>query len=313
MRTTSGTLVVSISLGLPLCLMSCRQDNQLRRNDTVHIEQTPPVSPRRQERASSSWEPRLGTFFAIRARNGLSALLVLPTYPSDALLDTTVFDLQLTEGSVLQLLHGGRRVAMARVSSATLDREEDCPGWPSATLLAIPGSGSSEAWTIGIDSAVTPLVMDSLSALTARDSTNLTIALARLASALPGDTAATFRGRPFVVRQAFRFTQGESNLVFAEVVRSVSQEATPLQEHLLMIAQVDTVERSRHTVQYFERSISVEDAAEATELLAVVQVGQSELFAIFSRDLGNGVRYSLIERTTDGEWRMRWTSPYAGC
>jgi hypothetical protein len=155
--------------------------------------------------------------------------------------------------------------------------------------------------------------MDSLSALTARDSTNLTIALARLASALPGDTAATFRGRPFVVRQAFRFTQGESNLVFAEVVRSVSQEATPLQEHLLMIAQVDTVERSRHTVQYFERSISVEDAAEATELLAVVQVGQSELFAIFSRDLGNGVRYSLIERTTDGEWRMRWTSPYAGC
>ncbi len=255
----------------------------------------------------------MGVTFAIPAPGGSAAHLIFPLYTNEFSLDTVAFDLKNPIGIMLQLLKDGRQVALAQVAALTLDHVDDCTTWPSARLTSATEVSLPEVWTIGMDPGLTALPIDSLAGRSTKDSVRLTVALAKLASALPGDTAAVFRGRPFVVRQASHVSDGATSLVLAEIVRTVSQEAMPLQEHLLLIAQADSNERAGFRERYFERTIGIEDATETTELLAIVRAESDALFVLVSRDLGDGVTYGLIERTPGGEWRMRWASAYAGC
>jgi hypothetical protein len=251
--------------------------------------------------------------FAVPAPSGLAAYLIFPNYTNETSLESVQFDLKSQIGAVLQLVRDGHVVALAQVTGLTVEHPDDCTAWPLAQLASLSGAAPPGSWTVGVDPKVTTLRVDSLAGLTTKDSVKLTVALAQLSSALPGDTAIAFRGRPFVVRQASQFTDGVNSLIFAEIVRSVSQEAMPLQEHLLIIAQAERTERAGYRMQYFERAISLEDAAETTELLAIVHTDVGGLFALVSRDLGDGVMYGLIERFANGKWQLRWASAYAGC
>ncbi|MEP7344137.1 MAG: hypothetical protein ABI877_02665 [Gemmatimonadaceae bacterium] len=299
--------------GLVLCLATCRQETPSRSNDTVNIGQPPPAETTGTFIAAPAWDSRAGSTFAVPALGGSAAYLIFPVYTSEFSLDTVTFDMKTPVGTTLQLLRDGRQVALAQVAALTLDHADDCTTWPSAQLASPSGAPLPTAWTVGIDPKIEVLPIDSLAGLSSKDSVRLTVALARLASALPGDTASAFRGRPFVVRQASQFSDGTNSLVIAEIVRTVSQEAMPLQEHLLVIAQADTSNRGGFRQQYFERTIGVEDATETTEVLAIIRAGSKGLLVLVSRDLGDGVVYGMIERLPNGGWRMRWSSPYAGC
>jgi len=306
---TKGMVVLS----LVLILAACRQETASRSNDTVNVDQPPPTPDSKKVTDIASWDQQLGKVFAVPAPGGGAAFLVFPAYSSDFSLDTVQFDLRGSTGRMLQLLRDGHQVATAQIGALTLDHADDCTTWPSAQLLSPTATTLPEIWTVGVDPAVSVLAVDSLAGRSAKDSTRLTIALARLASALPGDTAITFRGRPFVVRQASQFSDGTISVVVAEIVRTISQEATPLQEHLLLIARADSTERAGYRPEYFERTIGVEDATETTEVLAVVLGAAGSVFVLLSRDLGDGVSYGLLERLATGIWRVRWASAYAGC
>jgi len=308
----AGTSKLAV-LSLLLCFLGCRQESPPRSNDTVSVQPTPPTPDTSVFTTAPTWDQRAGPVFAVPAPGGPTAYLIFPSYSSEFSLDTVKFDLKGPTGQKLQLLRDGKQIAAAEVASLTLDHADDCTTWPSAKLTGVAGAVLPETWTIGVDPKVTTLSIDSLAGSSSKDSVRLTVALAKLASAVPGDTAVAFRGRPFVVRQAAQFSTGTESLVIAEIVRTVSQEAMPLQEHLLLIARADSSDRAGYRREYFERVIGVEDATETTELLAVVRPALNDLLVLVQRDLGEGVRYGLLERSSNGTWRVRWQSAYAGC
>jgi hypothetical protein len=136
----------------------------------------------------------------------------------------------------------------------------------------------------------------------------------RLASALPNDSAGRFAGLPFVVRSLWRFTIPNGPLVaVASVTRQINQEATPLQEHTLLVAERATGDSS-FTTAYSERSYGEEETIESRELLAGALIGVARTPALFLiRDYGDATAYGLIERGTSGRWTRRWTSTRRHC
>ena len=136
----------------------------------------------------------------------------------------------------------------------------------------------------------------------------------RLASALPNDSAGRFAGLPFVVRSLWRFTIPSGSLVaVASVTRQINQEATPLQEHTLLVAERAPGDTTFSTA-YSERSYGQEETIESREILAGALIGVARLPALFLiRDYGDASAYGLIERGQDSKWRRRWTSSRRHC
>jgi hypothetical protein len=198
------------------------------------------------------------------------------------------------------------------VQTAELPAVSDTSACATATLSAAP---PPRAWNVGfIGGVVSPIAMDSISALAPADSAALTVGLNRLASALPNDSAGRFSGLPFVVRSIWRFSTPQgTQFVVGTLSRSINQEATPLQERTLLVAERSSSDSSLTTV-YSERSYGDEETIETREIIAAVLLGGSHNVAIvFSRDFGDAVAYSLIERGDDGKWRARWNSPRRHC
>jgi hypothetical protein len=162
----------------------------------------------------------------------------------------------------------------------------------------------------------TEVAIDSIEALPSADSARLAADIARIASALPGDTSAAFRGLPFVVNKAWRarIPNGPTVLT-AVVVRNVNQEANPRQERILLIAERDsgTTSSSPFAPRYTERKVGLEETLETTDPISIVLLGTNRHpTVVVARDAGNGLSYALIERLA-GQWQRRWASIYAGC
>jgi hypothetical protein len=164
--------------------------------------------------------------------------------------------------------------------------------------------------------------MDSVATLNAQDSARRAADVARVASVIPGDTAPAFRGLPYAVRDAHRFTLPSGDTVIAaEVVRRLNQEDNPQEEHILIIMERDTVPGPNGAPQpyiaaYSERTSGPEDDVETDEVLAGVLLGHDPHgipTIILDRDYGDGNAYTLIQRSARRVWRARWSSAYVGC
>src|SRR5262249_61596034 len=83
--------------------------------------------------------------------------------------------------------------------------------------------------------------VDSVASLSPADSARRAADVARVASGLSNDTAPAFRGLPFEVQRAGRFTiaPGIDGIV-AVLVRHVNEEANPREEHIFVIAERDS-------------------------------------------------------------------------
>ena len=150
-----------------------------------------------------------------------------------------------------------------------------CTAWPTATVTT--AEGPPPDWSVGFQSGhATALPMDSMMGLPSADSARRAAAIARAASALPDDTAAAFRGLPFAVRDAHQFILPSGDTVLAaEVVRRLNQEASPQEEHLLIVLERDTLAGPGgapppFVVAYSERTSGPEDDVESSEMLAAV-------------------------------------------
>ena len=190
------------------------------------------------------------------------------------------------------------------------DTTQQCYSWPPAKL------GSSHAnWRIGfVSGRVQPIPLDSIEALNSADSSALTVSLAQTAAKLPAASDPTFRGLPFRVRSAYRFSLDSLDFVIADVVRTVNEEANPRVEHLLIVGEKPRNVAGQLDVGYYSRTAGKEEFVQATEVLAVVRVSASKRpVIVVNIEYDDGGKLGLIERTTSGEWRATWRSAYTDC
>lgn len=270
------------------------------------------------------WDTAAGPLIVVRGDSGETAVVVLPQYTDSTLPVAHSFDSASVRGAALDLF--GRTGAVGQARLESVDAFEPgggaCVGWPTVALAAARGAGATGSagalggWTVALARGrATALPLDSIEALPAADSARLAADVSRLASALPDTPSSSFRGLPFTVRTAYRFAPAPGvQAVVADAVRKLNQEANPLQEHTLLIAERDsTGAGSRFRAVYSERKSGSEERVESAEILAALAFGPARRTALLVSRIGDETTaYALIERAPSGQWRLRWTSA-PGC
>jgi hypothetical protein len=154
--------------------------------------------------------------------------------------------------------------------------------------------------------------MDSISP-ESPDYASLSVGITDLASELPDDAAGRFTDLPFVVRSIWRFMAPTGERVLAATLeRQINQEATPLQERTLLIA-----ERAPDDVfvtRYYNRVSGEEETIESTDVVAAMLLGSSRTPSlVLLHDYGDATAYGLVARGENGGWSARWVSTRRHC
>lgn len=190
----------------------------------------------------------------------------------------------------------------------------ECRVWPLRNLRA---NGAGGAWSVGfVSPSVTPIPLDSVDALPARDSMALAAEASRLASTVTSNTSPAFQGLRFTAHDIRRFQVAPGvQALAAHLTRRVNQEADPQEEQTLLIAERDSASPAeRYQIAYAERSFGKEEQVSTSELVAAVRFGSNgPPTLVVARDGENGLAYALLERTGPHQWRVRWTSELAKC
>lgn len=303
--------------GAAFLLLNCeRKAPEAVRKDTVVSVAPPQDSVVEPTPEMSAWDTTAGSALFVAGTTPQEAFVIAPRFTTEASLDSSVIDTSRLRAIRVELFRGGQRVGDAAIASiAGSVRTDSCRTWPTARLQRLSGDTATASWTVAFESGhATPLAVDSIEMLAGADSARLAADVARLASALPGDTSAIFRGLPFVVTKAWRaqIPRGRTVLT-AVVVRNVNQEANPRQERILLIAERDSMPSARYSTVYSERSVGLEETIETSDLTGMLLLGaERRPSVVITRDSGHGAAYTLIERV-GGLWQRRWTSAYAGC
>jgi hypothetical protein len=227
--------------------------------------------------------------------------------------DTTGLGASLGNGEV-ELFSRSGRVGTAKLSVESAPRvEAGCTAWPIARLSLAEGS-TSAPWTAAFASGrVTAIALDSIEGLASRDSARMAVDLTRLASGLPNDTVATFRGLPFVVLRAWRTKGLDTEFLVATLARRVNQEDAPREERLVVVIDQTGPDARKWTVAWHERASGSEDELVVAEPLLVFRTGRSpDVHLLFGRDDGVALSAAVLTRGAAG-WRVQWESAVAGC
>lgn len=341
-----GALTALLGLSALLALSACERAREAAPADTAEPISLPadtalPPLPQ------TTWDLSAGPALLVRGSEPGQALVVLPEYADSTLPDTLRLDAAAVRGAVVDIFSRGGVVGQARVTDVrgTTWTGDDCIEWPQATMRPLtvsrvasgalgaltppparseegtpvtPDTSSWPAWTVAfVGGRVQAIALDSIETLVRADSARLAAEATRLASLLPNDTATAFRGIPFAVRTAYRFSAADgAEVLVADVLRKVNLEANPLEEHILLIAERDPrarAEAGRYRSVYSERASGTEEGIETSEVLAAVRLGGTRGALVLSRQGYESSAYSLLERTAPGQWRVRWTSVHTGC
>lgn len=293
----------SLWVGAAFLGMACE-----RGKPPVHVDTTTPKPVVTVDSTINTpprnWDSSAGPLLLVAAESPSRAFVIAPDSASAAAQLSAIPH----PASVTLLGRGGT------VQTAELPAIGDSGACIVATLNAAP---PPRLWSIGfIGGVVAPLPLDSIQSFTPADSASLSAMVTRIASTLPNDSAGRFSGLPFVVRSLWRFNSASDvQAVVATLARQINQEATPLQERTLVIAErrlksADTT----FTKAYSERSYGLEETIESSDVLAAALLGGNRNAAlILSRDYGDVTAYGLLERGDDGHWRAVWTSARRHC
>jgi hypothetical protein len=271
----------------------------------------PPAPP-----AAPAWDAAAGPVMLVRSDAPNSAYVVFPQYGDGVLPDTVSFDLSAVRNADVDLFGHAGGVGSARVASVAGRpwRAGGCVEWPAARLT-LAGDSAAAGWSVAfLPGRIAPVALDSIEGQAPLDSARLAADITRLVSALPIDPANVFRGIPFSVRNAYRFTPAAGvTAIAADVVRNLNQEAMPLEEHTFLIAEQRGADH-RYAVVYHDRSAGTEEALVTTEVLAAVRLPSPERVAlVLLREGFETSAYALLERSPEARWRVRWTSVRTGC
>jgi hypothetical protein len=239
-----------------------------------------------------------------------SVAVVLPEV-SDSTIESIHGTTAPVRGLVFDLFgRTGKIEGSKTLTALRSDTTQDCDAWPLAGVR-----GASSGWRIGFATGhVQAIKLDSIEAMPSSDSASLAASLAQTAATLPIASDPTFRGLPFRVRSAYTFRIDSVDIVIADVVRSVNEEANPRLEHLLIIGERPAGTTGKYTAGYYSRTAGAEETTQATEVLAVVRIGSSRKPAVVVNiEYDDGRKLGLIERTAPGQWRSIWRSAYTDC
>jgi hypothetical protein len=297
-----------------------------RASDAPHADSVTAVPPERvsidSQRPSvpSGWDGTAGPVLLVASERPEAAIVVFPEIQGEYAAAELQFDTATIRGSAANLItRAGHLTRVTLGGGAEPAEDEDCPGWPM--LRVSPASGTLSPWNIGLLGArLTPIPLDSIGSLSTADSSALVAEVARLASAIPvRDNSRPLRGLPFSVQDVrqFRATSG-NDVIIAHVLRRVHEEANPLEERTMLIAERDSTDRpnmrGRYVTAFHQRSVGHEETLEGSEVLAaLVQRNTSRLILVIARESEGGVRYTFIERVGKAVWRVKWTSALVRC
>lgn len=322
--------------GLIVSSVACGTDRPARVNDTAVAApsaEPAPVVP--APISMNGWRvAEAGRILVVPSTgSALQALLVFPQFTDSTMTPAAGFEMGVADGMEVELFSPAGLVGRATLTnpapgvpahaaragggadSMAAGDVASCTAWPRARVL--PATEPVTPWTVAFAAGrALPIPLDSIGALAPADSARLAAEVARVASTLPQDTTSMFRGLPFVVRSARRFSPVPGvQAVAATVTRRVNQEANQRTEQLFLVAErVGESERGSYSAVYTERVEGEEETMELSDVLAAVRLGQDgRPTLVIGRDYGDGSSYSLIERTAGGRWRVQWSSAYAGC
>jgi hypothetical protein len=271
----------------------------------------PPVYPS-GPLESTHWNRDAGPLLILPAENGgRTAAVVLPE-ATDSTITTFERIKPPVSGLAFDLFaRGGRTAASVRATALPpADSTAECYAWPRARLEQI-----SENWRVGfVSGRAVPIRLDSIEVISSRDSALLAIAVVQTAATLPAATEPTFRGLPFRVRSAYTFRLDSNDVVIADVIRTVNEEANPRVEHIFIIGERAVGTTGKYNVGYYSRTAGSEESVPVTDLLAVLGFGSAKhSAAVVSIEYDDGGKVGLIERTGPGQWSATWRSAYTDC
>jgi hypothetical protein len=300
-------------LALPILLVvstvTCRDKGQ-DKADSARAS-LPPVYPSSPLR-NTNWDTDAGPVMIVAiGSSGDSVGVVLPEAT-----DSTVALFQgispPISGLTFDLFGRGGRIGspVAALPLSPGGTKQECYSWPVAKLQSARSN-----WRVGFASGhVYAIMLDSIEAMPSADSAALAASLAQTAATLPFAADPTFRGLPFRVRSAYTFRLDSVDVVIADVVRSVNEEANPRLEHLLLIGERRARAGGKYNLGYYNRTAGAEESTQATEVLTAVEIGVARRPAIIVNiEYDDGGKFGLIERTGNGQWRAMWKSAYTDC
>lgn len=266
-----------------------------------------PVEP------STGWDKSTAgpVMFLSVAENNASALVVFPALTDSTLAEAASMSLDsLVDVPVELFSRRGLAGATSVAGRARTQVTEGCFSWPQARL----SDAATEPWRVGfIRGVVAPLPLDSIEAMAGSDSAAVTLEITRLSSAAAEGDDPVFRGLPFIVRRAYRFTHGTTTVLAAEVVRKISEEANPREERILLVAERAISATGAFTAMFVSRTSGAEDAVRTDEIVGAFRFVKGDVPAlVISYDYFVGSRIALLQKE-GGRWRITWRSAYAGC
>jgi len=306
-RSTSARPIAAVLIAGAL-VGGCRTDAPPPRRDTSVV--VAPSLPESTVTApqSNGWLPSAGPVLLAAGPSPEEAIVFLGTGRAAAAFDTGAVD----QASATLLGRDGSRFTATLELPAGNDNPA-CRVWPLRQLHAAGGGGT---WSVGfLSDTITAIPLDSVGALSARDSMALAAEASRLASAVTANTSPAFEGLRFTVQDVRRFqTAPGVQALAAQLTRRVNQEASPQEELTFLIAERDSGATSGpYRLAYAERSFGNEEEVSSNELVAAVRIGDGPPSLVVARDGNDGLAYSIIERTAPRQWRVRWTSALAKC
>jgi hypothetical protein len=304
----AGRLVVAGKILIPLLVaLACRDkagDNGSRRSLPAVFSLGPS--------SNTNWNVNAGPVMLLSAGNSSDSVSIVLPEATDSTIELIQDVTPPVSGFVFELFNRGGEVDSTRVSPQKLgaDTTRDCSTWPvGRTQSARPG------WRVGfVRGNVKAIPLDSIESLPSADSAMLAASLTQTAATLPVSSDPTFRRLPFRVKSAYTFRLDSVEVVIADIVRALNEEANPRIEHLMLIGERPAGTKGKYAVGYFNRIAGAEETMQATEILAVVRIGVAKSPAIvISVESEEGVKLGLIERAGPGQWRPTWKSAYTTC
>lgn len=262
--------------------------------------------------SNTNWDVNAGPVMLSSAGNSSDSVAIVLPEATDSTIESLQGVSPPVSGLVFELFNRAGRVDSATVTPLTAppDTSQDCNAWPiGKTQSAHPG------WRVGlVRGNVKAIPLDSIESLPSADSAALAASLAQSAATLPVSSDPTFRRLPFRVQSAYIFRLDSAEVVIADIVRTLNEEANPRIEHLLLIGERPIGSKGKYAIAYYSRIAGAEETMQATEVLAAVQINVSKRAAIIVNvESEEGAKLGLVERTGPGQWRLTWQSAYTNC
>ncbi|MCX5768239.1 MAG: hypothetical protein NTZ43_13545 [Gemmatimonadetes bacterium] len=273
--------------------------------------QTPAVSPSAITSTSSAvspmatrvWDDALGALVATPAIDGTQTL----AFVRDTAAGTEM---------VVDLFSHDERAATGtlRVGSPI----GGCSWLRQTQLIHGPQADSPTVWSLALaPGTATALGITAVGDLAPKDSSALIVRINKLVSALPDDsTSAPFRGLPVTVRDAWQVQLPSGTTVIAAIAtRALNVESNPRADVVTLLAESEGTAKSTASWRtvFTRRDAGPEETVSGADLLAALVLADGRPTFVFVRETDRGPHIEFVERLSQGDWRLRWTTHSLPC